>query len=184
MTLIKPGKPGPGLSPHDQGPPCDAPPSPNLFPPVCGIVGQNFLAAGQRVGGGRNVTMAEIASSLPGMGIIDRPVVDRTGLAGRFDLKIQWKPDPAFPGGGQAVPKKGSPGPALPPATQSSEPESDGPSFIQPLHDQLGLRLESTRGPLNMLVVDHVQRPSENWYTRGGKRSYTLGRELSTRKES
>jgi uncharacterized protein (TIGR03435 family) len=162
MTLIKPGKPGPGLRPHDQGPPCDAPPAQDLFPAGCGIVGQNFLSGGQRVGSGRRVTMTEIAESLPGMGILDRPVIDRTGLAGEFDLKIQWKPDPANLGGGLAIPKKGSSVPAPPPTTQSSETEADGPSFIQGLRDQLGLRLESTKGPLEMLVIDHVERPSEN----------------------
>jgi uncharacterized protein (TIGR03435 family) len=162
MTLIKPGKPGAGLRSHDQGPPCDAPPSPDLFPAGCDIVAQNFLPGGQRVGSGRDVTMTEIAWSLPGMGIIDRPIIDRTGLAGRFDVKIQWKPDPASLGGGQVIPKKGSSGPAPPPTTQSSEPEADGPSFIQALRDQLGLRLESTKGPLNTLVIDHVERPSEN----------------------
>lgn len=162
MTLIKPGMPGPGLRPHDQGPPCDAPPAPDLFPGVCDIVAQNFLAGGQRVGSGRNLTMTEIAWSLPGMGIIDRPVIDRTGLAGKFDLKIQWKPDPASVGGGSAIPKKGSSLPAPPPPTQNSEPEADGPGFIQALRDQLGLRLESTKGTLETLVIDHVQLPSGN----------------------
>jgi bla regulator protein blaR1 len=161
MTLIKLGKPGPGLRPHDQGPPCDAPPTPDLFPAVCGIVGQNFVDAGQRVGSGRSVTMTEIAGYLPGMGILDRPVIDRTGLAGKFDLKIQWKPDPASPGGGRAIPKKGSSGLA-PPTAQSPEPEADGPIFIQALRDQLGLRLATSKGPLETLVIDHVERPSEN----------------------
>jgi uncharacterized protein (TIGR03435 family) len=162
MTFIKPGKPGPGLRPHDQGPPCDAPPTPDLFPAGCDIVAQNFLAGGQRVGSGRSVTMTEIAGYLPGMGILDRPVIDRTGLAGKFDLKIQWKPDPASTGGGRAIPKKGSSGPALPPTTQSSELEADGPSFIQALREQAGLKLESTKGPVAVLVIDHVERPSEN----------------------
>ncbi len=162
MTLIKPGKPGPGLRPHDQGPPCDAPPTPELFPVGCGIVGQNFLAGGQRVGSGRSVTMTEIAGYLPGMGILDRPVIDRTGLAGKFDLKIQWKPDPASVGGGRAIPKKGSSGPAPPPATQSSEPEAERPTFIQALREQAGLKLESSKGPVDVLVIDHVERPSEN----------------------
>ncbi len=162
MTLIKPGKPGPGLRPHDQGPPCDAPPTPDLFPPGCGIVGQSFLPGGQRVGSGRSVTMTEIAGYMPGMGILDRPVIDRTDLAGKFDLKIQWKPDAESLGSGSAIPKKGSSSPAPPPTTQNSEPEADGPSFIQALRDQLGLRLESTKGPLETLVIDHVERPSEN----------------------
>ena len=162
MTLIKLGKPGPGLRPHGQGPPCDAPPTPDLFPPGCGIVGQNFLAGGQRVGSGRSVTMTEIAGYLPGMGILDRPVIDRTGLAGKFDLKIQWKPDPASIGGGRAIPKKGSSGPAAPPTTQSSEPEAEGPGFIQALREQAGLKLESTKGAVDVLVIEHVERPSEN----------------------
>jgi bla regulator protein BlaR1 len=164
MTLIKPGKPGPGLRLHDQGPPCDAPPSPNLFPAVCGIVGQNFLAGGQRVGSGRNVTMTEIAWSLPGMGIIDRPVIDRKGLAGKFDLKIQWTPDPAnLPGsGGVRTIRKAGPGGNTPAPPPNPEPATEGPSFIQALRDQLGLRLVSTKGPVEMLVIDHAERPSEN----------------------
>jgi bla regulator protein blaR1 len=162
MTLIKLGKPGPALRPHDLGPPCDAPPTPDLFPAGCGIVGQNFLGGGQRVGSGRNVTMTEIAGYLPGMGILDRPVIDRTGLAGKFDLKIQWKPDPESVGGGHAIPKKGSSGPVPPPTTPSSEPEAEWPSFIQALREQAGLKLESTKGPVDMLVIDHVERPSEN----------------------
>ena len=161
MTLIKPGKPGPGLRPHEQGPPCDTPPTPDLFPAGCDIIAQNFVAGGQRIGAGRSVTMTQIAWSVPGMGVIDRPVIDRTGLAGKFDLKIQWKPDPASVGGGFAIPKKGSSGPA-PAPTQSSDAEADGPSFIQALRDQLGLRLETSRGPLDTLVIDHVERPSEN----------------------
>jgi bla regulator protein blaR1 len=163
MTLIKPGRPGPGLRPHDQGPPCDAPPTPGLFPAGCSIVAQNFLADGQRLGSGRSVTMTEIAGYMPAMGFLDRPVIDRTGLAGKFDLKIQWKPDPASIGGGRAIPKKGSSGPAPSPSTtQGSEPEADGPSFIQALRDQLGLRLVTSRGPLETLVIDRVERPSEN----------------------
>lgn len=162
MSLVKPGKPGSGLRPHDEAPPCDAPPSPDLFPAVCGVVAQNFLAGGLRLGSGRNVTMTEVAWSVPGMGVIDRPVVDRTGLAGKFDVKIRWKPDPATIGGGQVILKKGSgAGPA--PAAQSSEPEGDdAPSFIQALRDQLGLKLESTKSPVEMLVIDHLERPSEN----------------------
>jgi uncharacterized protein (TIGR03435 family) len=67
ITLIKPGRPGPSLRPHDQGPPCDAPPTPDLFPAGCDIIGQTFLGGGQRVGSGRNVTMTDIAWYLPAM---------------------------------------------------------------------------------------------------------------------
>jgi hypothetical protein len=63
MTLAKPGKTGPGLRPHAEGPSCDAPPSPNMYPPVCGIMGWKFGADTRgsssplllpRTGGGRD----------------------------------------------------------------------------------------------------------------------------------
>jgi uncharacterized protein (TIGR03435 family) len=58
------------------------------------------------------------------------------------------------------IPKMGS-GPVVP-AAPASEPDGDGPSFIQALRDQLGLKLESTKGLVETLVIDHVERPSEN----------------------
>jgi uncharacterized protein (TIGR03435 family) len=79
----------------------------------------------------------------------DRPVVDKTGLKGLYDIKVQWTPDPgltanAAPGG---IPGAGAP---------------LGPSLFTALEEQLGLKLESARGPLPVLVIDSVQKPSEN----------------------
>ncbi len=106
--------------------------------------------------------MTDIAGICREMGILDRPVIGRTGFAGKFDPKIQWKPDPASPGRGRAIPQKGSSGPAAPPTTQSSELDAEGPSFIPALREQAGLKLESAKGPVAMLVIDHVERASEN----------------------
>jgi uncharacterized protein (TIGR03435 family) len=96
--------------------------------------------------GSRNTTMALLAGALPGLGRLDHPVVDQTGLGGRFDFTLEWVPEsnrPAQPG-------------VEPP------PEPQGPSFLAALGEQLGLKLQSTKAPLQILVVDHVERPSGN----------------------
>jgi uncharacterized protein (TIGR03435 family) len=90
--------------------------------------------------GATNATMADIAEAMQ-QGALDRPVVDQTGLTGRFDLRLAWTPD----------------GPR--PATESADAPPDVFTAIQ---EQLGLKLESTRAPVDVLVIDHVERPSEN----------------------
>jgi uncharacterized protein (TIGR03435 family) len=116
MTLATPGKTRPGLRPHAEGPSCDAPPRPEIYPPVCDIFGWKFSADPQpsssplllpRTGGGRNTTTALIAWYLPSMGSLDRPVIVRTGLTGSFDFTIKWTPDPTsvLPTGARAIPK-------------------------------------------------------------------------------
>ena len=70
-----------------------------------------------------------------------RPVVDKTGLTGIYDMHLDM-------------------GQAGPPA--SDESASPGPSVFSSLQEQLGLKLESIRGPVEMLVIDHVEQPSEN----------------------
>ncbi len=89
--------------------------------------------------------MAELASAFQ-RAALDRPVVDKTGLAGRFDFDLEWTPDESqFSGAGL----KGT-------------PESTQPDLFTAIQQQLGLRLEATRGPIEVLVIDHVERPSEN----------------------
>ncbi|MBZ5612140.1 MAG: TIGR03435 family protein [Acidobacteriia bacterium] len=85
---------------------------------------------------------------------LGRPVIDRTGLQGPFDLKLEWTPDP-----GQAGPFGGLPPPGVevPPP-----PDPNGPSLFTAVQEQLGLRLESTKGPVQMIVIDKVEKPSEN----------------------
>jgi uncharacterized protein (TIGR03435 family) len=115
----------------------------------------------QRRGGGRNITTAMIAWRLPSLGNLDRPGIDQTGLTGTFDFTIKWTPDPTPIGATQTIPKKGSASNA-PAAPRSSEPDADGPDFIPALREQLGLKLVSTKGPVDVLKIDHVERPSEN----------------------
>jgi uncharacterized protein (TIGR03435 family) len=87
--------------------------------------------------------------------IVDRPVIDRTGIAGRFDFNLEFAPQeapPAFVIGGAP------PGTQLPVSTG----EPTAPSIFAVVEKQLGLRLEKARGPRDFVVIDHVERPTEN----------------------
>jgi bla regulator protein blaR1 len=79
-----------------------------------------------------------------------RPVVDKTGLSSTYTFKLDWTPDP-----GQG----GPPGLARPDAPP---PDSNGPSLFTALQDQLGLRLQSAKGPVESLVIEKVEKPTEN----------------------
>jgi bla regulator protein blaR1 len=87
--------------------------------------------------------------------ITGRKVVDETGLTGNFDFHLEWVPDEAMP-----VPV----GPAGP-ADDSARPTASdikGVSFFTALQDQLGLKLQSTKGPAEVIVIDHVEKPDAN----------------------
>lgn len=148
LVLVKPGKLGPKLRPHADGPSCDAVPTSDVFPSKCNLMALTRRPSGTAMGGSRETTMPLIADALEGMGRLGRSVVDQTGLSGRFDFTIEWSPDPDQ-----------SP---FPPAPGAPLPDTQGPSFQEALRDQLGLKLESTKAPLRILVIDRVERPSEN----------------------
>jgi uncharacterized protein (TIGR03435 family) len=82
---------------------------------------------------------------------LDRPVIDKTGITGKFNFRIVFAPDEATPffrtAGGD-------------PSAVPAEPA--GPSIFTALQEQLGLKLERATGPVDYLVIDHVERPSEN----------------------
>jgi len=146
LVMVKPGKLGPKLRPHAEGPACDAAPAPGVFPPKCYLMAMTWKSGRMPMGGSRDTTMALIADALPGMGRLARPVVDRTGLSGRFDFTLEWLPDTD----------------SIPAAERAPIPDTQGPSFQEALREQLGLKLEATKAPLQILVVDRVERPSEN----------------------
>jgi uncharacterized protein (TIGR03435 family) len=91
--------------------------------------GKGFMAATQ-------IDLGILARNLAGE--LEVPVIDRTGLAGAYDLRLEWNPadDPATPG--------------------------SAPSIFTALQEQLGLRLESGKGPVEMLVIDGARKASEN----------------------
>jgi uncharacterized protein (TIGR03435 family) len=82
---------------------------------------------------------------------LGRPVIDKTGLQGFYDIKLQWTPEL-----GEGLAKPGGVEPPPPP------PDPSGPSIFTAIQEQLGLRLESVKGPVDVLVIDSVQRPTEN----------------------
>jgi uncharacterized protein (TIGR03435 family) len=87
---------------------------------------------------------------------LGRTILDQTGLKGTYNFALQWTPDespPAMP----TVPEGGGPGTANPPP-----PESSGPSIFTAVQEQLGLKLVSTKGPVEIIVIDHIEKPSEN----------------------
>jgi len=111
------------------------------------------MMMGRGLVNGQAVELPMLANVLSNQ--LGRPVVDRTGLTGHFDIKLQWTPDP----GQSLTPLGGAPPPGvqLPPP-----PDPNGPSIFTAIQEQLGLRLESQKGPVEMIVIDRVEKPSEN----------------------
>ena len=97
----------------------------------------------------RNASMTDLARVMQAA-VLDRPVIDRTGLAGRFDFTLTWTPDDSqFRGLGARVP------------APSADPNAP-PGLFTAIQEQLGLRLESTKAPVEVLVIERIERPSEN----------------------
>jgi uncharacterized protein (TIGR03435 family) len=113
---------------------------------------------GQRIGSqglGRTlfsgITMADFAGQLQ-LRVLDRPVIDRTGLTERYDFTLNWRPDEfQFP---RAT------------AAQRAAAVSTGadalPDLFTAVQEQLGLKLDAAKAPVDVLVIDKVSKPSEN----------------------
>jgi uncharacterized protein (TIGR03435 family) len=93
----------------------------------------------------RNATMGNFVSLLQ-RAILDRPVVDKTGLTGRYDFVLDWAPDDTQFGGDLRM----------------EASNADVPPLFTAIQEQLGLQLISTKGPVSALVVDHAEPPSAN----------------------
>ena len=127
----------------------------SVYALVVGKGGAKFQQANGNFGGlrigksqltGSGATVEMLATALANQ--LGRPVLDRTGLKGQFDFKLEWAPDAAQ---------------ASPPGVDAPTPAgTSGPSVFTAVQEQLGLKLESSKGPVEMLVIDHVERPSEN----------------------
>jgi uncharacterized protein (TIGR03435 family) len=138
------GRRGGGPGPEGRG----APPPPGtpftLGPrPQCGGRG----GFGQLIAGG--LPMSQFATQLSQL--TGRIVVDRTGLTGGYDLDLKWTPTP------DQLP----PGPP-PPGFEPPPIDPNGPSLSTALEEQLGLKLDSQRGPVDVLVIEGIEPPTEN----------------------
>jgi uncharacterized protein (TIGR03435 family) len=92
----------------------------------------------------RNASVAQFAAVMQRT-IVDRPVIDKTGLNGRFDFDLEWTPDDSQFGG-----------------LFKDMPESTKPSLFAAMQEQLGLKLEATKGIVQAIAVDRMERPADN----------------------
>ena len=159
LTLVHPGITGPHLQPHPASdtcaaatPPSDQPSAPRPqvapssigdLPPACGVIAHVPSSAPGQHMGGRAISLALFATSVPtmtGLAATPHPVVDQTGLTGLYDFTLTWIHDPS-----------------------GDDATSDNiANFHEALKSQLGLELKSSHAPLSFLIVDHVDHPSEN----------------------
>jgi uncharacterized protein (TIGR03435 family) len=114
------------------------------FPEVCG----RFINAipskvphHRQFGGGR-LPMLTIVASFSGVGKLDRPVIDHTGLSGQFDFVLDFLPDP--------------------PPGQQTQPDAEGPDFVGAIKSQLGLKLVADKEPIEFVLVDRIEKPTPN----------------------
>jgi uncharacterized protein (TIGR03435 family) len=143
MTLIKPGKTGPKLIPHEQGPSCDQKPTADVFPHQCysfAAVPKGDLAEFGSRGAPMELIGKFLGSAAGESGEIGRPVVDQTGLAGRWDFTLE----------------------ATSPFKKGEAQPTTGPTVIEAMQEQLGLRLKPAKAVIPVMVIDHVARPTEN----------------------
>jgi uncharacterized protein (TIGR03435 family) len=98
---------------------------------------------------GTKTTMANLSLMLSRQ--LDRPVLDRTGLTGQYSFRFEWTPE----AGPCSAPADG--------AVRDPAPSpSSAPSIFTALQETLGLRMESIKGAVDSLVIDHAEKPSEN----------------------
>jgi uncharacterized protein (TIGR03435 family) len=97
----------------------------------------------------RNALMSDFTGLMQSV-VLDRPVLDQTGLTGRFDFTLNWTPDDSqFAGMGARTP---------PPTDSADAP----PNLYTAIQEQIGLKLEATKAPADVMVIDHVEKPSAN----------------------
>ena len=150
LILAKPGKMGPDLKPHPvDDPACLKMQIPQTvagaYPGGCGLAAAIApKAAGSVAVGGYNMTMVTVATALGGAGdVVDRPVVDKTGLMGKFDFTVEFAPE--------TTDRRADDG-------GSFSSQASGPTFYEALREQLGLRMVAQKGLADVIVLDHLER--------------------------
>jgi uncharacterized protein (TIGR03435 family) len=128
-----------------RGGPPPTPPAPGERPPCGARMFPGNVSAGA-------MTMTQIVNGLARLPGVNRTVVDRTGLTGVYDLDLTFTPDQVPKGRGDTPPGA----PPLPPI------DPNGPSLFTALQEQLGLKLEPARAPVNVLVIDRAEQPTDD----------------------
>ena len=151
LTMARPGVLGPGMrkTPDEEceaarkagPPPMPAPPAPGQPPPPspppnCGAI---QFGPGQLIARGAPMEwLAQTLVTVPVLTGIDRPVLNRTNLTGNYGYQLKFAP------------------------AQATTPDPERPPLHLALEEQLGIKLEGTRAPVDVLVIDSVERPTEN----------------------
>jgi uncharacterized protein (TIGR03435 family) len=146
LRLAKPGgKFGPNLHEADAGDcPQEPPPTPaQIKSPLWTPCGAFHASRGHL--SGKKVTLRMLTSPLVAQ--VGRPVLDETGVTDKLDLALDWTADANLGPQGDRGQAQGS---------------TEGPSIFTALREQLGLKLESGKGPVEILVVEHAEKPSED----------------------
>jgi uncharacterized protein (TIGR03435 family) len=156
LVPAKPGRLGPQLRLHRADDPVCTTPAAALrgpapvdaegFPERCG--GPQSMkpsVPGRMKSGGRDVLMSRFAAILTGVGVVDRPMVNHTGLQGTVDYSLEWI---------QVA--------ANVPFGAEFHPDESAPTFEEALKEQLGLKMVPEKGPVDFFIVDHVEHASEN----------------------
>ncbi len=148
LVAAKPGKIGPQLVPHaadnstcqDQSAPQQQTRVPPRFLVPCGgyLISPGHIVV--------EATLADLAKGISWYQQIGRAVMDRTGLSGIFEITLDYSPSPL---GAQ-------------PATDTNADSSLPSTIFTAVQEQLGLKLEPQKGPVDVLVIDHVEKPSAN----------------------
>ena len=153
LVLSKPGVLGPNLKPHPADATCltqdsssvgHAPDSATPAVAHCGLIWY-YLPGTVLHEEVNNITMPALGLSLASMGdnaLGTHPVVDATGLTGKYDLTLEFRPR------------------SMSELSGTEADDGDVPSLIRALKDQLGLRVESGQGPVRMFVIDHLSTPT------------------------
>jgi uncharacterized protein (TIGR03435 family) len=124
---------------------------PNGFKDPKGVGRGGMMRAGPGQLSAQGIQMSSLVNTLAQQ--LHRTVVDKTGLAGDYDFTLQWTeetPDTMFKGS-DGAPQRADPA-----------PDATGPSIFTAIQEQLGLKLQSAKGPVETLVIDHIEAPSEN----------------------
>lgn len=141
-----PPPPGPGGPPAAARGPAGPPPPPPLdfnAPIQCGM-----MRVGPGLANASGQPIAQVVQFLAQF--TGRPVYDKTGLTGMYDFNLKWAPEPGGAG------PFGPPPPGAPPVAV----DPDAPNIYTAVQEQLGLKLESAKGPVDVIVVDRIERPA------------------------
>ena len=159
LFQVNGGRPGPQLRPPSDEATCQPNPNAGATEPTgrtpfesvaqilrdspCGRVISGVLPGdrNQAFAGGRRLTLATLAAALGGVTPLDRPIVlDRTGVDGLFDFTMLWNPQIQ--------------------ELAANAGDQTGLTFVQALREHLGLRLQRENGPVEVIVVDRVEKPT------------------------